>query len=284
MNAPRAQKLKQSRVNATRAVSAVPDPELGSGAKLLACIHCRTVLLGFLEHLLTAAHNHRELLTLALAENSALLAEIRHQTGALDNRTSTADSTIDALRIQLQASQAKAEAMQMALEARSSHPTPGTEMGADDMTAIRAIVHRCRCSVPQILAMIASYHADRVVVLDSARRSAEAAVDFHHPEQAADLLIALVTTYRNLLVIGRPESDAKQAFGYNKYAAGEGRLSRRGEQLRTFSYRGEPVFMGRHLKLGVGEKSTTGLRIHFHWDAERQVVVIGHCGAHLDFI
>ena len=151
------------------------------------------------------------------------------------------------------------------------------------MAAIRACVTRCRCTVADALVALETLYPDRVVVLGSAHRSASEAADFQYPCQAADLLASLVTTYRDLLVAGRPEGEAKQAFGHSKFAASEAVLSRHGEALRTFIYRGEPVVMRKHLKLGIGEKSSTGLRIHFHWDAERQVIVIGHCGIHLDF-
>jgi len=41
--------------------------------------------------------------------------------------------------------------------------------------------------------------------------------------------------------------------------------------------------MLRHLKIGVGSGTATGLRIHFHWDSVRRRIVIGYCGQHLDF-
>lgn len=283
MNAPRAQKLKQNRMNAARAVSTVPDPELGSGAKLLACLHCRTVLLGFIEHLLRSTHVSRELMELAMAENAARTKDIRRLEAELATQASSADERIAHLQDQLQAFQAKAAAMHAALQARLSDPVAGPTPSPDELAAIHGCAVGCQCSVPKILAMIATSFAGRVVVLDSAHRSAEAAADFEHPQLAADLLITLATTYRDSLAAGRPDSEAKQAFGHTRYASGEAKLSRRGERLRTFMYQGEPVFMRRHLKLGVGEKTTTGLRIHFHWDAKRQVIVIGHCGAHLDF-
>ena len=50
---------------------------------------------------------------------------------------------------------------------------------------------------------------------------------------------------------------------------------------REFVYQGKPVEMLRHLKIGVGDDVTKTIRVHFHWDAEREKIVIGYCGEHL---
>jgi hypothetical protein len=38
-----------------------------------------------------------------------------------------------------------------------------------------------------------------------------------------------------------------------------------------------------HLKIGAKPSATETLRIHFEWDPEARVIVIGYCGEHLDF-
>ena len=50
---------------------------------------------------------------------------------------------------------------------------------------------------------------------------------------------------------------------------------------RAFNYEGETVEMFRHLKIGVGDDATRTIRVHFHWDADREKIVIGYCGEHL---
>jgi hypothetical protein len=50
---------------------------------------------------------------------------------------------------------------------------------------------------------------------------------------------------------------------------------------RTFEYEGEQVEMFRHLKIGVDDDATKTIRVHFHWDAERERIVIAYCGEHL---
>ncbi len=39
--------------------------------------------------------------------------------------------------------------------------------------------------------------------------------------------------------------------------------------------------MTNHLKIGVKPSDAETLRIHFDWDAEKKMIVIGHCGKHL---
>ena len=50
---------------------------------------------------------------------------------------------------------------------------------------------------------------------------------------------------------------------------------------RTFDYVGTQVEMFRHLKIGVDDDPTRTIRVHFHWDGDRQKIVIGYCGEHL---
>jgi hypothetical protein len=39
--------------------------------------------------------------------------------------------------------------------------------------------------------------------------------------------------------------------------------------------------MWQQLKIGVKDSVNHTLRVHFHWDADLQQVVTGHCGKHL---
>lgn len=259
------------------------------GTAILACIRCRLVTITILQQAVTAIRDRQILADVAMAEHDGLNAEIRRLQALLAEQDRQLDARTAALRAEVQAATAKASALQAALDARhqdavaAAAAATAAAWSPDELAAIRACATRCHCTVADALLALETLYPDRVVVLASAHRSARQAADFQHPCQAADLLAVLVTTYRDLLVAGRPECEAKQAFGRHAYAATEARnLGRRGTRLRTFTYRGQGVPMLRHLKIGVGEASTTGLRIHFHWDAERRVVVIGHCGAHLD--
>ena len=77
---------------------------------------------------------------------------------------------------------------------------------------------------------------------------------------------------------------ARTVFGKNEYAAKESETvmaNKAMKRQRTFTYEGQDVEMFRHLKIGVDDDVTRTIRVHFHWDSEKQKIVIGYCGKHL---
>ena len=58
--------------------------------------------------------------------------------------------------------------------------------------------------------------------------------------------------------------------------------NKRARSLRTFRHDGGDVEMFQHLKIGVKDSVYETWRTYFIWDAEKRLVVIGHCGPHLD--
>ena len=51
-------------------------------------------------------------------------------------------------------------------------------------------------------------------------------------------------------------------------------------KLRKLKYMGAEVDITLHVK--YGSKAPKCLRVHFYADHERQMLVVGHCGDHLD--
>jgi hypothetical protein len=97
------------------------------------------------------------------------------------------------------------------------------------------------------------------------------------------MLRRLVTKYRSKLIEGC-DNEARKVFGNNEYAAKESETVMRNQasrRLRTFEYEGAPVEMFRHLKIGIEANVSKTIRVHFHWDAEGEKIVIGYCGEHL---
>lgn len=124
---------------------------------------------------------------------------------------------------------------------------------------------------------------ERLEVLDSAWQSAENSSGFRQGQKLADLLYRLCTDYYELISTG-PESQAKNAFTLNEFAAKESETVRNSPKLknkRTFVYKGKPTLMLRHLKIGVVDSVQDTIRVHFHWDASNKKIVIGYCGYHL---
>ena len=131
--------------------------------------------------------------------------------------------------------------------------------------------------------IIERLYGDRCTVLESARSSAKKMKGFVNGRYLFDLLERLVTTYRDRLM-KRGDSAARRVFGRGEYAAKESKSVMANPMMRrqrTFNYDGAQVEMFRHLKLGVADDPTQTIRVHFHWDGDRNRVVIGYCGEHL---
>ncbi|WP_133366629.1 hypothetical protein [Qipengyuania sediminis] len=133
------------------------------------------------------------------------------------------------------------------------------------------------------LRIVTALFPDRVTVLESALESARDSYAFRHRSKAFELLWSLSTSYWTTLAEGGSDVTARQCFGAS-YAAKEAEtLSKAGRQRRTFIFEGAELEMERHLKIGVADNKAETLRIHFEWIADRRLIVIGHCGAHLNF-
>lgn len=136
----------------------------------------------------------------------------------------------------------------------------------------------------EVLSLIGVLYADRIVVLRSAYSSATESdkANFKHSDKAYELLETLATSYWQLMADGQGDQQAKSVFG-NSFTANEASLSKDGRKRRTFDYRGQNIFMDRHLKYGVKDSTAETLRIHFDWSPSEKKIIIGHCGKHLDF-
>jgi hypothetical protein len=147
---------------------------------------------------------------------------------------------------------------------------------------VRALVSGT-LSVEQALRVTQEQHPSRVVVLESAWRSARRSAEFRYGTRALELLLDLVTRYVDRLTAGGGDTEARKVFG-SAYAATEasGATNARARALRTFSYTGQDVLMLRHLKIGTKDSVHETWRCHFMWDAAAGKIVIGHCGPHLD--
>jgi hypothetical protein len=135
-------------------------------------------------------------------------------------------------------------------------------------------------TLPDALDAAALLCGDRLIVLDSARRSAAESVAFNKPRKALELLLSLGGGYWEALAGGAPDGVAKKVFG-SSYAATDNE-SPASRKRRRFLYRGEHLEMLSHLKIGRRDSITETLRIHFHWDSANKVIAVGHCGRHLD--
>jgi hypothetical protein len=174
------------------------------------------------------------------------------------------------------------EALKMQLATRPAVVNSGLEN-----EHARAAVLRVFCgeaSLADVLVSFGTIFPDRLKILPSAIKSADAS-GFRSPERAARLLQKLCTDYYREMCEGMGDAVARNVFG-DSYAARESEgveNNRRARAARTFEYRGAPIEMFQHLRIGVKDSAVETLRIHFAWDASERCFVIGHCGAHLPF-
>lgn len=140
-----------------------------------------------------------------------------------------------------------------------------------------------RPSLEESLRFLKTAFPDRLIVLDSAITSAQKASDFRFPDAAWAMLKKLVLEYWSAMASGGGDAKARGIFGREEYAAKEANLTTRGKKLRTFPCAGKNVVFEQHLKFGTSEHTAEGLRVYFNWDGRNKKIVIGHCGAHLDF-
>jgi hypothetical protein len=135
----------------------------------------------------------------------------------------------------------------------------------------------------ECVGVIENVYGDKCVVLESAKESARDMDRFEHGRRLLDMMRRLVTEYRSKLIEGG-DNEARKVFGNNEYAAKESETvmgNQAMRRLRTFTYEGKQVEMFRHLKIGIEANVSKTIRVHFHWDSEREKIVIGYCGEHL---
>ena len=126
---------------------------------------------------------------------------------------------------------------------------------------------------------------DRLRILSSAFASSEESGGFQKTKKLWELLERLATDYFDRLSTdGNGDLVAREVFGKDSFSAKESESvehSSRLSQRRVFLDRGVPREMFRHLKIGVADNASETIRVHFDWDAEEKIIVIGHCGPHL---
>ncbi|SDX65701.1 hypothetical protein [Thiocapsa roseopersicina] len=144
----------------------------------------------------------------------------------------------------------------------------------------------CRAGEPtphESLEVIEGLFGDKCLILESAFSSALELNMFCFGRRLLDMLRLLVTDYRDALMEGG-DNTARKVFGKNEYAAKESETVMSSPDMRrrrTFEYLGKKVEMFRHLKIGVDDDLRKTIRVHFHWDAVAEKIIIGYCGKHL---
>ncbi len=222
-----------------------------------------------------------EMLTRPDPEKSALREEIRSMNGDVelkDDQIEELDDEVRRLKYEIQGFKETITAMSRGRAGDDAvHPPKFARAVVD------AIEHDP--TPEECLEILSNLFADRLVVLDSAWRSAEDSRSFRFGCKLFGLLNLLVNDYYEALGRGEADSSARKVFG-ERYSARESETiesSVGARNRRTFKYNGQFVEMMKHLKIGVKDSATETIRVHFEWMAVEKKIVIGHCGPHIPF-
>ncbi|MDE3164999.1 MAG: hypothetical protein KGN36_04260 [Acidobacteriota bacterium] len=219
-------------------------------------------------------------------EKASLL--VKHQEewiGTLENGNTELESELSDARLTIEDEREKFKSQTFVLQSLKNqleNAGGGRRAGVDTEALLKLA---CRPDPPtplECVETIEDLYPDQCVVLQSAKDSARAMNLFSYGRRLLDMLRRLVTDYRGKLLDGG-DNEARKVFGKNEYAAKESETvmgNKAMRRLRTFEYDGEQVEMVRHLKIGADENVAKTIRVHFHWDAKRQRIVVGYCGEH----
>lgn len=137
----------------------------------------------------------------------------------------------------------------------------------------------------EILSFFELEAPDRVVVLPSAKVSADEANDYRNGHRLAELVQRLLYPYFDAIQSGEADATARKILGNNNYAAKESQGVEQSRSLRSqreFDYNGETHYFQRHLSLGRNYGTADSIRLYFEIIDGK--VVIAYCGKHLDSV
>jgi hypothetical protein len=219
---------------------------------------------------------------IALLEQDNTL--LRDRLGGLESELESAQFRAEELDDQLREQRFKSEGLRTALASGGTKPLQLPGMTDEIRRAIRAMLDRDACP-KDILVALSAIFPERLVVLESALKSAEKSASFTYKDKLIGLMWKFAGQYWTELAEGRGDAQARSVLG-EAFAAKESETveaNKGAREKRSFVYKGEQVEMMRHLKIGVKDSVVETIRVHFHWDAPERKLVVGYCGPHLDF-
>lgn len=182
----------------------------------------------------------------------------------------------------------KVEALKYRLDQLSASQDDSPYRSDEDTKAVASAVAEAvggSLTPEQCLLLIEHLYPERVTVLPEAWTSARDSSSFNKCSKLFSLLHLLSTDYWSSLSSGEPDQEARKVFG-TAYAPKESEgvsTNKEARRRRTFKYDGHDHVMERHLKIGFKPSAAETIRVHFEWFADRNRIVIGHCGPHINF-
>lgn len=234
---------------------------------------------------LLKAHNALEDTQSLLAEKNSELQEVIEKSNAAFEDRDAALDQVDALEAEVRS--LKEELHKQSL--RAGYQTSAAEQptGVDtgklfDSDELFDLLDGNSIPPARQLEVFQAIAPDRVVILPSAFKSAEAASNFQNPGRLAVVLRSLLYPYLDAIREGKGDSIAKSYLN-KTYAAKESDTTMQIPRMRSareFEYNGEVHQFVAHVGVGRGYGTQNTIRIQFKVIEDR--IVIAHCGEHLE--
>jgi hypothetical protein len=153
----------------------------------------------------------------------------------------------------------------------------------ENVNSLRSCFQTFPSSILELVNLLETLYPDKVHFLDEARQSAEDA-SFNILSEAWEVLVKTATTLYALYFekdSKNIELDFKNETGYevSLKEGGQTKNDAKLMALRTRLYEGNSISILPHVKL---DKSQKHLRVHYFVDRTKNLLIIGHCGDHLD--
>lgn len=223
--------------------------------------------------LIQLAEELEQQLSTVLAENSKFKQELDFAQLELESQAQESEKEIARLQYELKA---QIESMQTVFQRLRD-----LELGVGTVKKLS----RLPSTIAEVLALVCDIHADKLICLPEAIKSAEVA-RFADVFRAWELLWSLAEElYPMMFEEGNDtlfsEKEYENRTGFS-ISVKEGRMTRRDSKLmrlREREFEGRTYGITPHVGVGSGANC---VRVHFAIDRELRKLVIGHCGDHLD--
>ena len=232
------------------------------------------------------------LLEASLAQASEKLAETEASAALVSDQLKQAYLALEAEKTRRAHYESQVDSLKAALhEARTeiqlrTGGKPSEEkleaLPVDTTTMLSLLKGEVKMTPLMILDTLSSIAPDRLVVLESARKSANEASNFDLPERLAQILEALMYPYLDSIRSGKPDSDARSVLP-RSYAAKESDTVMKSPRLRAmreFNYNGQDMTFFQHVGVGRNYGTQHALRIYFKLIDDK--VVVAYVGKHLE--
>lgn len=249
-------------------------------------VHSKNVAADLGQRFKNAERGSKEWIALLEDDNKRLAEELKQQEDLVEQyeeenaslRESTEDAEEQVARFRYELDQAatrvqEAESVRSALSAKASvlnsiSDLPNSTLG--------------------VLDLVQKIYPDRICFTEKARRSANEA-NLKNFNIAWKCLKSMATTLHELhFEMKLPFREIAQRFRAStgfEVAIGESETTRANRRLhskRTETYKGRLIDISPHVKYGRDPGNC--LRVHYYADPTEKLIIVGHCGAHLDTV